>query len=75
MARSIGTTLIVSNGHLMRAKQIGTKQDRNVAKHTPTGLGHGGTKREKITQNYDFLLKNGCCEHICVKYSPYDPTL
>ena len=26
--------MIVSNG-TMRAKQIGTKQDRNVAKHTP----------------------------------------
>jgi hypothetical protein len=35
MAQSIGTTLTISNGHPMRAKQIGTKQDRNVAKHTP----------------------------------------
>jgi hypothetical protein len=35
MAQSIGPTTTVSHGTKIRAKQIGIKQDRNVAKHTP----------------------------------------
>jgi len=52
MARSIGTTLIVSNGTKMRAKQIGHTVDRNPAIHR-------SKSRNKMLMNTQKLLNKG----------------
>ena len=60
MARSIGTTTI----SFMKAKQIGIKQDRNVAKHTP--------KPRNNMPKLQKLLSKG---HLIPIYNPVDGNL
>ena len=65
MARSIGTTLIVSNG-TMRAKQIGTKQDRNVAKHTPKPRNNMPKLQKLLAKGHLLPIYNAIEDTLCL---------